>query len=112
VLLVAVGGLGCQNKSCDGFSARPAASGQCDGHASAISIAPPGSPTESGCPYSGCDALGYPGGALCATLWSFVLGHDPEVIRARDLEGSFYSGGYGRYQQVDSIPSARRPPSE
>jgi hypothetical protein len=58
---------------------------------------------------SGGDASGYPGGALRATLISFVLGHD-DVPTVREIESSFYSGRYsGRYGYMVDAPSAVSP---
>lgn len=34
--------------------------------------------------------------AMRSTVWSFVLGHDPDVSNVREIEASIYSVEYGR----------------
>jgi hypothetical protein len=101
VMLLALSGLGCQNKGCN---VSPTA--QTMGYASARAVA-------NGCPSpvgpsvgpawnvshdSGDDSSGYScRDVLRSTLWSFVIGRDPDVRSAREIEASVYSGGSGRY---------------
>ena len=112
VILIALGGLGCQNKSCHASPAPPAGDGWCGAHVAFPSFAPP-SPAAYAPIHDHGDAADYSRGrSLRSTLCSFVLGRDPDVPTARDIEATFYSGSFGAYRSLASIPSARRPPSE
>jgi hypothetical protein len=95
VLLLALGGLGCQNKRCDAFQVVPSVSAQCDakGYANCVGMAAHPAWPASG---SGCDSCAdYQGGSLRSTLWSFVLGHDPEVRLPEEIEASVPLGRPG-----------------
>jgi hypothetical protein len=112
VMLIALSGLGCQNKPCGALPGTLTSYGSGDWSAAngySNAVAQPGYPAYVARPDSGYDHSGYPGGALRSTLWSFVLGRDPDVPTAREIEATFNSGGY---DQIHSLPSARRPPSE
>jgi hypothetical protein len=112
VMLIALSGLGCQNKPCGAVPVPLTSYGSGDWSAAngyPNAGAHPGYPAYVARRDSGCDGSGYPGGALRSTLWSFVLGRDPDVPTAREIEATFDSGGY---DQIHSLPSARRPPSE
>jgi hypothetical protein len=111
VMLIALSGLGCQNKGCDVMRAPPAAVARCYVNGDPHTVAPSGYPGWSASRYSGYDDSGDScGGALRNTFISFVLGHDPDVPTVREIEASVDSRGYGDYRQPDSIPSARQPP--
>jgi hypothetical protein len=108
--MIAFFGLGCQNKYSEP-GPMPILGGWSQVSPTSGSFA-----TTNGVPgaaslYGQCDSDGYSGSVLHDTLWSFVLGRDPSVPTARELEESFYSGGYAEYAQLEMIPSARRPPS-
>jgi hypothetical protein len=105
LMTIALTGLGCQNKD----SAIPPGPGM-DG-CTQESIAASSFVPASGAPDVGSGSGVDSGGALHNTLWSFVLGHDPGVATARDIESSFYSGGYDLYAQPELIKSARKPPA-
>jgi hypothetical protein len=101
VMLLALSGLGCQNKDCNASPAPQAPF--CAGVQSSANVWP-GPITSSGYPAWGAlpdtsdDSSGYScRDALRSTLWSFVLGHDPDVLTAREIEATFYSGSSGRY---------------
>jgi len=99
VLLMALSGLGCQNRS-DGLADAPKAP-------SAV-VAPsvdalPGYTTPPPYPsyYPEIDAnveSGYrtPWNAMRATFCSFFLGKDPDAPTAREIEASVYGFGSGR----------------
>jgi hypothetical protein len=98
VLMMALSGLGCQNKSCDS-SVAPAsyyASGQCAAHIHAGSVAPSGFPTSSASHYGSDHYAGYDlRSSIRSTLWSFVLGHDPDgVPTVAEIEAGLESGRY------------------
>jgi hypothetical protein len=113
VMLIALSGLGCDHKSCDVLQAPPTVDGRYGANVDDPSLARSGHPAYAPLHYSGGDESGDScGGSLRATLWSFVLGHDPDVPTVREIEATFHSGGYGQYRQLSSLPSARRPPSE
>jgi hypothetical protein len=96
LMLMALSGLGCQNKIGDSgelpAAVRPIASPAANPAPGAITPPPypqysvPGSDdTET------ADTTYW--GVLRSTLCSFVLGHDPDVMTAREIEASAY--GYG-----------------
>jgi hypothetical protein len=99
VMVLALSGLGCQNKGCEVFATPPVVNRGYDSNVPAWSGVPSGHPTFSGSTCGVGDSSDYPGGRLRSTLWSFVLGRDPEVPSARELECSFYSGRDG-YQMA------------
>ena len=112
VLLIALSGLGCQNKPSGALPVPLTSYGSGDwsaAHGYPNAVAQPGYPAYVASRDSGCDGSGYPGGALRSTLCSFFLGRDPDVPTARQIEATFDSGGY---EQIHSLPSARRPSSE
>jgi hypothetical protein len=96
VMLMALSGLGCQNKISD--------SGELPAAVSPI-VSPAVNPAASATtppPYpqyfnigSGDTETADPDHweVLRSTLWSFVLGRDPDVMTAREIEASVY--GYG-----------------
>ena len=112
VLVVALGGLGCQNKACGVFPAPQSCNcsgGACPAPVYASSAGPLGYSAHVTGECSGDDASGYPGGALRATLISFILGRD-DVPTVHEIESSFYSGRYsGRYGFMVDAPSAVSP---
>ena len=112
VLLIALSSLGCDHKSCGVFPATAAVDGQYAASANLPSPAPSGYPAYAPRHYYGGDAAGDSGGTLRGTLCSFILGHDPEVPTARDIEATFDSASYGQYRDINALLSARRPPSE
>jgi len=113
VMLIALSGLGCEHKSCDVLQSPTTVDGRYGAKVDYPSLAPSGYPAYAPLHDSGGDAsCDTRGGSLRATLWSFVLGRDPDVPTPREIEATFSSGGYGHYGQLGSLPSARRPPSE
>jgi hypothetical protein len=112
VMLIALSGLGCDHKSCGRFQGPWAVDSPYGAIVDPHSFAPLGYPPMAPSHHLGGDPSGDScgGGTLRATLWSFVLGRDPDVPTARELEASFYSGGYGQYGQLASRPNERRPP--
>jgi hypothetical protein len=97
VMLFALSGLGCQNKTDD--------SGQVPPLVIPIEIPEanpaPGSTTPRPYPqYFDLSSAGIETAepthweVLRATLWSFVLGRDPDVMTAREIEESVYGYGY------------------
>ena len=114
VLVLALSGLGCQNKSCDA-SVVPVgcyASGQPIAHVHAGSVAPTGYPASSANHYASDHYAGYDlQSSIRSTLWSFVLGHDPDgVPTVAEIEGGLQSGSYtysavtGAYNASYSAP--------
>jgi hypothetical protein len=98
VLLVALSGLGCQNKSCDA-SVVPVgccACGQSIAHVHAGSVAPIGYPASSASHYGNDHYAGYDlQSSIRSTLWSFVLGHDPDgVPTVAEIEADLASDAY------------------
>jgi hypothetical protein len=99
VMMMALSGLGCQNKSCDA-SVAPAgydASGQCAAtHVHAGSVAPSGYPANSAGHSLDNSLQSYTlHSSIRSTLWSFVLGHDPDgVPTVAEIEASLASGAY------------------
>ena len=98
VMLMAISGLGCQNKGCDASPTPQTCytSSQCATNAYPGSFAPSGYPAYAPGSYGVATPLDYTAhGAVRSTLWSFVLGRDPDVASVREIEATFYSGGYG-----------------
>jgi len=98
VMVMALSGLGCQNKGCD-----PVPTPQISyvGSPCASNVYP-GSTASTGYPAyaSGGNGVATPldytfHGSVRSTLWSFILGRDPDVASVREIEATFYSGGYG-----------------
>jgi hypothetical protein len=99
VLLMTLSGLGSHNKGCNVFQAPPTpivSSGQCVANLSTYPAVAPAYPIGPASTPGGCDTSGYSGGGLRSTLFSFVLGRDPDVPTARDIEASVYAGYHGR----------------
>jgi hypothetical protein len=96
VILMALGGLGCQNKGCDVLPSPQTTryvSAQSFANACPSRVVPSGYRSWSASDNTGDDCSGYSTrGALRSTLWSFVIGHDPDVATVREIEASFYSG--------------------
>jgi hypothetical protein len=98
VMVMALSGLGCQNKDC-APSPIPRiyyGSSQYTTNAYPGIVGQPAY-TAYG---PGGYRIGHPEdytfhGAVRSTLWSFVLGRDPDVASVREIEATFYSGGYG-----------------
>jgi hypothetical protein len=108
VILMALGGLGCQNKGDDVYEPQSPSVGsgaRYYANADAGAVAPSGSPSRYVRPDGGHPAAGYPGGALRATLLSFIRGHD-DVPTAFETDALFYSGNY----PFPPPPSAAPPP--
>ncbi len=99
VVLLALGGLGCQNKGCDVFSTPQTtrvASAQTLAYVCPSPVASSGHPACDSSRDTGYDSSGYTArSAWRSTLWSFVLGHDPDVPTVREIEATFYSTGSG-----------------
>ncbi|MGP0065370.1 MAG: hypothetical protein ACLQGP_17430 [Isosphaeraceae bacterium] len=98
VMLMALSGLGCQNKGCEASPSPQTyhGSGQYTANVYPGSMAPSGYPAYG----PGGYRIGHPEdydfhGAVRSTLWSFVIGRDPDVASAREIEETFYAGGYG-----------------
>jgi hypothetical protein len=98
VMLMALSGLGCQNKIID--------KGELPTSVSPIvsAAANPAPSSTNPPPYpqyfnigSGDTETADPTHweILRSTLWSFVLGRDPDVMTAREIEASIYGYGYG-----------------
>jgi hypothetical protein len=109
VVVMALSGLGCQNKSCDAFVA-PAgyyASGQCAPYVHAGSVAHAGYPTDSASHYGSDRYSCYDlHSSIRSTLWSMVIGHDPDgVPTVAEIEASLASGGYS----ASAYPSGYAP---
>jgi hypothetical protein len=98
VMLMVLSGLGCQNKGCDASSTPQtcSTSSPCATNAYAGSTGPSGYPAYAAGSYGVATPLDYTvHGAVRSTLWSFVIGRDPDVASAREIEATFDSGGYG-----------------
>jgi hypothetical protein len=110
VLVVALSGLGCQNKSCD-TSVAPAGyypSGQAVPHVHTGYAAPSGYQSGSAS-HSGGDPYGGYGlhSSIRSTLWSFLLGRDPDgVPTVAEIEAGLQSGNYA-YSAVTGGYNAR-----
>jgi hypothetical protein len=106
VTLIALSGLGCDHKSCAVSQAPPALyagyGAQGDGYAFAPTPYPAYTPSDHT-----CGSPGHSGYSLRSTLCSFVLGRDPDVPTARDIEATFYSGGFGQYRRFTTISTER-----
>src|SRR5712692_173737 len=99
VMLAALSSLGCQNKDCDlrsGPLVSCGVSGRVIGNIDVNPYVPSSYPSPHPSGFSDEYPSGYPGGVLRATLWSFLLGHDPDVPTAREIEESFDSGRYAQ----------------
>jgi hypothetical protein len=99
VMLMALSGLGCQNKSGDA-SVAPAgyyASGQCATHVHVSSVAPSGYQATSASGSIDDSVQSYTlHSSIRSTLWSFVLGHDRDgVPTVAEIEAGLASGRYG-----------------
>jgi len=97
VILIALSGLGCQNRAVDAGNPpappSPIVSSEVDPFPS--NAIPP--------PYPSYYPVGDPNsaditrqGALRKTLWSFFLGRDPEVRTPREIEAEIFGYGNGR----------------
>jgi hypothetical protein len=109
VLVLALSGLGCQNKSCDA-SVVPVgcyASGQSTAHVHAGFVGPVGYPATSAIHYGSDHFAGDDlHSSIRSTLWSFVLGHDPDGIpTVAEIEAGLVSGAYSA--AAVPYPSAR-----
>jgi hypothetical protein len=99
IMMLALGGLGCQNKGCDVFptpQTTRVASAQSWANVCPTAIASSGYSACSTIHDTSYDASGYSArSAFRSTLWSFVIGHDPDVATVREIEATFYSSGSG-----------------
>jgi hypothetical protein len=98
MMVMALSGLGCQNKECEVFPTPQIshASSSCATNMHPGSAAPSGYPAYAPGGYGVTTPLDYTvHGAMRSTLWSFILGRDPDVASVRDIEATFDSGRYG-----------------
>jgi len=101
VMAIALTGLGCQNKSCDLSNPQPAYGSF--GATSTYAKPYPSYATPSS--YSGYYSRSYTDNAwdpypthwdsLRSTLYSLMLGRDPDVATAREIEASVYGDSTG-----------------
>jgi hypothetical protein len=99
VMLLALGGLGCQNPASDLPPIPPISSvpaGQSQGSASYDNPVPSGYPTHAGWPGYGVDPSDDDsfGSCLRETFCSFFIGRSPDVPSAREIESAYNSGRY------------------
>jgi len=97
LMAIALSGLGCANKSCDVSDAPTACSSTGGAYTKTYS--------GYGSSYSGYYSRSYRGyllpaqtsdvGGLRATIYSLVVGKDPDVATAREIEESVYGRGTG-----------------
>jgi len=94
VMVIALSGLGCNNKSCDVSNAPPGcrSTGCACTNAYAGYAAPSSHSGYDSRSYRGDDSPAYTShvGLLRGTIYSFVFGHDPDVPTAREIEESVY----------------------
>jgi len=100
VMLLALGGLGCQNPASDLPPIPPVSSvpaGQSQWSASYDDPVPSGYATYAGWPRHGIDPLddGCFGSCLRDTFCSFFIGRSPDVPSAREIDAAYHSGRYG-----------------
>jgi len=98
VMVMALSGLGCQNKDCAPSPSPQTYYGSslCAEHVYPGSAAPSGHPAYAPSSHGRDPASDYTfHSSVRSTLWSFVLGRDPDVATVREIEATFYSGGYG-----------------
>ncbi len=101
VLLIALGGLGCQNPATDQPPALPdvrQAAGQPSNDLSSTSAVPALYPAYIGLPSPdpGAEDDESFGRCMRNTICSFFLGRDPDVRTAREIESAYYAGYYDR----------------
>ncbi len=100
VMLIALGGLGCQNPASN-LPPIPAVAAESAAPSSAYAPAyiPPATAytAYAGSPAISDDVRGDDSFRHCvrSTIWSFVLGRDPDVASARQIEEAYYAGRYG-----------------
>jgi hypothetical protein len=99
VMAIALAGLGCQNKSCDDGGA-PLSYMSIDGAATNPypTFTPPSAPSGLYKRIYNDDISDvYPThwDAIRSTIWSFVLGHDPGMVSAREIEVAVYGDDSG-----------------
>jgi hypothetical protein len=98
VMMMALTSVGCQNKSCDASVAQVGncASDQSVAHVYTGSAASSGYPSASVSQYGDDHYGGYDlRSSIRSTLWSFVLGHDPDgVPTVAEIEAGLESGRY------------------
>lgn len=105
VMLIALGGLGCQNPASD-LPPIPAVGGEVEAPSSestAPAPAPAITPYPSGYPAYGVSPIltgDIPEdnsfrGCVRSTVWSFIIGRDPDVPSAREIEAAYYGGQHG-----------------
>ena len=99
VMLVALSGLGCENRSNDVGNAPTAPSTVVTPSVDAIPASTTPPPYPRYFPENDFNVeSGYPThwDAIRATLWSFVLGRDPDVSTPQEIEASVFGYGSGR----------------
>jgi hypothetical protein len=102
VMLIALGGLGCQNPAGDLPPLPPVIAGpaelSADTNDSAPAPAPSPYPVYAGGPVISGDIPDDDsfGGCLKDTFYSFVFGRSPGVPSAREIEAAYNAGYYGR----------------
>jgi hypothetical protein len=102
VMLMALSGLGCQNKI-DDSGGLPTAISPIVSPATTPALGAVTPPPYPQYVVSGFDDTQAGDtnhwGVLRSTLYSFVIGHDPDVMTAREIEASAYGYGYGIQSQ-------------
>jgi hypothetical protein len=100
VMLIALGGLGCQNPASDLPPLPPVTAGPAEaaGEAPASALAPTPYPSYVANPVITGDIPEDDSfrGCLRDTFCSFFIGRDPDVPTARQIEAAYYAGQYGR----------------
>jgi hypothetical protein len=98
VIVIALSGIGCHNKCSDVSNSAPACNtiGGIDANSYPSFHAP-----SSYCGWHSMSESGYDSshaghqGAWRSTIWSFVLGRDPDVATAREIEESVFGRSPG-----------------
>jgi hypothetical protein len=99
LMLVALTGIGCQNKPVDSTDLPPVltpapASTSLEAPAAAATTSPPPYPRYFGPTYPDVEEMYSTHlGSLRATFYSFVFGHDPGIPSAAEIEASVFGDG-------------------
>jgi len=101
VMLIALGGLGCQNPVSDRPPALPDAGPSLASPSNAVSTvspAPSPYPVYTGARFDDSDESDDESFGSCVrnTFCSFFIGRDPGVPTARQIEAAYYSGQYNQ----------------